>query len=382
MAPPAPGSPAATLACAMRGELTAACGRLLARARDECGESEVGILLSGGVDTGATLAACAAARDADPALPRVACAVTVLVREEGAPLPPDAGFSEALAQRFGVERRAVGLTPAELVERAAGPVADALASFDPMQLRNAFVVHAALEAARAWGRTKFWLTGDQADELLGGYSFTWSDVPDAEWRAKRDRLVGRATYCADAIAERLGLATASAFRERGLVAWATTHAGRAECVGERVVYLDSTREGAQPRQTGKLVLRDAFPELVSAYRRKDPIEVGSGSTVLSREGFFAWPEGWPEPGARAATLAEGVVLRSPEHLRYYGVFKQTAAGRRFADALGAARRRENRDGPGVCADCLSPLRSEDETFCHTCGAWPAQARQRRAEPAT
>eukprot|EP00122_Pirum_gemmata_P008013 Pgem_evm1s7374 len=37
--------------------------------------------------------------------------------------------------------------------------------------------------------------------------------------------------------------------------------------------------------TGKIPLREAFPESISAWRRKDPIEVGSGSRRLSVDYF-------------------------------------------------------------------------------------------------
>ena len=368
--------PTPTLSATFRTQLTAACARLLREAAN-AGETTVGVLLSGGVDTSAVVAACRDARGADAALPSVAVGVTVVVSSEEIPEPPDEGFATRVAKEFGLAHHVVRLSPRELVDAHVEPVADALASFDPMTLRNAFVVDAALRKAKQIATTKFWLTGDQADELLGGYSFTWTDIPDAEWRAKRDKLVDGSRYCADELAERALLVCKSPFRDAALVAWAKQHAGRGECLGERRLYLRVDQANAETRLTGKVVLRDAFPELVSSFRRKDPVEVGSGSTVLGRAGFLSWPAAFSTEAQRTHVLDEhGVVLRDAVQATYYAGFTQTRSGSAFAKALGVTRLPHKRNEPGVCSDCLAPLGSVDESFCRVCGAWPAQARQR------
>jgi asparagine synthetase B (glutamine-hydrolysing) len=49
-----------------------------------------------------------------------------------------------------------------------------LKTFDGMTLRNSIVIAAAMVKAKELG-SKAVLTGDAADELLGGYSFMWGE---------------------------------------------------------------------------------------------------------------------------------------------------------------------------------------------------------------
>lgn len=72
-----------------------------------------------------------------------------------------------------------------------------LKSFDPMTLRNSVAVGIALRRASELGFTCA-VTGDGADELFGGYSFTHR-LDDDEWLTHRDAMSkvggGRGTYC-------------------------------------------------------------------------------------------------------------------------------------------------------------------------------------------
>lgn len=78
----------------------------------------------------------------------------------------------------------------------------------------------------------------------------------------------------------------------------------------------------ETHKTGKIPLREAFPESFSAWRRKDPIEIGSGSTELSRAGFWTELISTAELEAEKQRIAtdEGVTIRDSEHLWYYREF--------------------------------------------------------------
>eukprot|EP00170_Pyropia_yezoensis_P007698 contig_31684_g7722 len=75
-----------------------------------------------------------------------------------------------------------------------------------MELRNAVVLTVGLRAAAAAGVTVV-LTGDGADELLGGYAYTHRLDPDA-FVAHRASLLRAATWAAPPLAAALGMACA------------------------------------------------------------------------------------------------------------------------------------------------------------------------------
>lgn len=78
----------------------------------------------------------------------------------------------------------------------------------------------------------------------------------------------------------------------------------------------------ETHKTGKIPLREAFPESFSAWRRKDPIEVGSGSTELSQPGFWTDLIGAEELESEKLRVAkdDAVTIRDSEHLWYYREF--------------------------------------------------------------
>jgi len=78
----------------------------------------------------------------------------------------------------------------------------------------------------------------------------------------------------------------------------------------------------EAHKTGKIPLREAFPESLSAWRRKDPIEVGSGSTQLSNPAFWTGLIDAAELESEQKRIAkeDGVKIRDSEHLCYYREF--------------------------------------------------------------
>ena len=59
---------------------------------------------------------------------------------------------------------------------------------------------------------------------------------------------------------------------------------KSDCIGERPIQLVYGGE-YQDHMTGKIILRQAY-ETVASWRRKDPIEVGSGITVIGHDEYW------------------------------------------------------------------------------------------------
>lgn len=318
------------------------------------GKTHVGIVLSGGVDTGAVLAACKEARHLDSSLPQVTCAVSVFAT----PTAPDREFSRVLAKLHDLDHLEVETTSRDLVQDCLQPTISALASFDPMQIRNSLVVCKALESAkRKFPHVELWLTGDASDELLGGYSFTWGSE-DPEWSGKRDDMSHTMMFSSDALAERLHMQVKSPFRGEVFVQFVRDHCNKAACVAERSL-ITHTNDLPTTILTGKVVLREAFDEKEnpSTWRRKDPIEVGSGATELSQVGFFQLEASRTERIVQAAKEMN-IILREHEveQLVYFETFHA------IVKDLPNVPRREQ----GVyCVACRYELYHPEADFCRS-----------------
>ena len=284
------------------------------------------IILSGGVDTAAIMRA-----SADLGV-TYACAITVLC----GPDAPDRAFAAAVAAEHGLAHHVVEVTPADLIAEYLPSCVESLRTFDGMTLRNALVVAAALRRAAALGM-KDAVVGDGADELLGGYSFTWGeDDPPGTWRRKRDEMCATWTFATAALAAARGVSSRAPFTSDAFARWATAETDRADCVG--VVPIRLTLEGdAIEHVAGKLPLRRAF-DTVASWRRKDPIEVGSGVAVVSNDAF--WSEVVADDAfeeERDAWAARGVVIKNKEHLVNFRAYVKA-----FGGGGGGGRRRRRR----------------------------------------
>jgi asparagine synthase (glutamine-hydrolysing) len=300
------------------------------RAPAEC------LLLSGGLDT-SVLAPFAAARG-------TRAAITVLT----APDAPDREPARSIARGLGLVHHEIDTTLDALLEELDFVVAT-LETFDPMEIRNSLVIARALrEAARQGYRQT--MTGDAADELFGGYSFMMSK-PEDEFERQTREMARTMHFSSAPMGRALGVDVRQPFCDPDVIACAV------DLPKSTKVRL---RDGVW---VGKYVLREAFPEAASRWRRKDPIEVGSGATR-----YTAWfheripPEVVRDEAARILQ-EDRIEIRNAEHLAYYRAFRRIHSGRLSMRAF---------DPSTGCAHCGFTLPTPTSTFCVTCGAYPAR----------
>jgi asparagine synthase (glutamine-hydrolysing) len=296
--------------------------------RDPC----EAILLSGGLDTSiiATLA-----------VPRgLRFAVTVVVGDDA----PDLPYATAIAERLGIEHVVVRRSLDELAA-ALPELIGMLGTFDGMYLRNDVVVLEGLKEVSRCGFRSCWV-GDAADELFAGYSFMF-ERPAAEIEATIKRFAGSMHFNGPAIGARLGVTVRSPYLDPAVIAYALG------LRGDELVL----EHGGQ--RLGKAPLRRELADVLGerhAYRRKDPIEIGSGATALKTHVRTSVTD---LAGESAAILAaDGVRIRDAESLAYYRMYRDVFGGPPIAD----------RTLPKQCPDCGA--RGPDGTYCRVCGAYP------------
>lgn len=287
-------------------------------------------------------------------------ALTVVTGDDS----PDLGFSSACAQEHGLEHHVIRLTAHELISDFLPDVVKQLRIYNGMLIRNSLVIAAVFKKASELG-FEHAIVGDGADELFGGYSFMWGCEDDpAEWRKKRDDMCAQWTFSTQELADMYGISQHSPYMEPEMVKWAIDNTEREDCIGVRPIRLLHGDERIE-HITGKIILREAY-ETVSSWRRKDPIEVGSGATIIGHDEF--WKEYISDEEFMNDTeklLQRGYRISSKEQLANFRVFEQ-CFGR---DGKNGAEIKRLVIGEG-CVDCCFDI--GDKMFCHMCGAYPAQ----------
>ena len=221
-----------------------------------------------------------------------------------------------------------------------------IGSFDGMFLRNDIVVYEGLrEVARRGARTCW--TGDAADELFAGYAFVIRKPPEEIERTVR-HFARTMRFNGPRIGEALGVEVRSPYIDPAVIDLATGLAG-----GELVLDREGTHLGKAP-------LRRAFATELGerhAYRRKDPIEIGSGATALGAHVAAGLDAVLAVEAARILEQ-DRVRIRDAEHLGYYRLYRQVFGGPPRPDPA----------QPKECPGCHA--RGPEGTYCTVCGAYP------------
>jgi asparagine synthase (glutamine-hydrolysing) len=208
-----------------------------------------GILLSGGLDT-SILAFVA----------RPSAGFTVALK--GSPAS-DLVYSEKIAKLMGIQHKKMEFTTEEALATLP-EVIKILKTFD-LALPNDLSIYFALKLAKENGIGSV-MTGDGADELFAGYSYMAKLSPEDLGRYIK-RLSQNWHFSAGYLGEALGIEIRQPFLDKDFVRFA----------------LEISPELKVKDGVGKYILRKSFEDLIPAeivWRRKEPIEYGSGSTKL------------------------------------------------------------------------------------------------------
>ena len=322
------------------------------------------LILSGGVDTCAILEAAVSLGIT------FAAAITVVIDgagRDGVPRPvaPDEAFAIFAAKQHGLDHchSIVRMTSDDLVSEYLPSTIKLLATWDGMTIRNSLVISAAFKEAKRLGMDHV-VVGDGADELFGGYSFMWGSEDDVDlWKKKRNDMCRKWTFATNQIASSYGIRAHGPYMNESFVEWALNATERIDCIGERPIKLVLDGESIM-HAVGKIVLREAF-DTCASWRRKDPIEVGSGAPIISKNDFWSdqLSDEEYEKEKEALKVTEGIVINSKEYMINFRAYVEAFGGIRHPD------KKRLSIGKG-CAGCCFEI--GNNTFCHICGAWPAQ----------
>ncbi len=336
---------------------------------------EVIVLYSGGVDSSVSLHLART-------LLGVTHAITVLVQDADA---ADAPWAEAVEDE-GVSHTILRPTLAALLADDMPFLVETIQSFDGMALRNSVCATHALKYAAKLG-FKYVLTGDAADELMGGYSFTHRHQGE-DWLKQRAVMVAKMHFDSVVVGKALGMQVTSPFLHPSFVDYCLSSLTRDDCIGPwRLRATPTAPLDEAPTTTGKIPLRGAFPELLSSSRRKDPQEIGCGTTLLGaaswakppRLGYFDTrieDDEWAKQKARVQETY-GIALRDKEHLAYFLLFEKIYGGGKDGEgALTVPGKPRPNDDP--CPACGFKLDTPTQTFCLTCGHYDEALARRHA----
>jgi asparagine synthase (glutamine-hydrolysing) len=270
------------------------CEQLRSKLKEAVDRSRAdGILLSGGLDT--SILALAA---------RPSVGFTVALKGS---LASDLVYSEKVAKLLGMQHKKMEFTTEEALATLP-EVIKILKTFD-LALPNDLAIYFALKLAKELTSDSYQLsvmTGDGADELFAGYSYM-AELPLKDLERYIRRLSKNWHFSANELGRALRVEIKQPFLDDDFVRFA----------------LEISPELKVKDGVGKHILRKSFEDLLPAeivWRRKEPIEYGSGSTKL-REVIDSMVT---DEEFQSAANEIDIKFINKEHLFYWRIYNEVA----------------------------------------------------------
>jgi len=226
------------------------CEQLRSKLKESAGRQQAdGILLSGGLDT-SILAFIA----------RPSVGFTVALKDSPA---SDLVYSEKISKLLGIQHKKMEFTKEEALATLP-EVIRILRTFD-LALPNDLSIYFALKLARE-NKISSVMTGDGSDELFAGYSYM-AELPPKDLERYIRRLSESWHFSSSVLGKALRVEITQPFLDEDFIRFA----------------LEISPELKVKDGVGKYILRKSFEDLIPpemVWRRKEPIEYGSGSTKL------------------------------------------------------------------------------------------------------
>jgi asparagine synthase (glutamine-hydrolysing) len=260
----------------------------------------------------------------------------------------DTKYAKLMAERLNIEHYTNPFGEKEVFE-AIPDVVKVLDSFDPMEVRNSITINIGLRFAKSYGSTKL-VTGDGADELFAGYHMYYRHVGNKEKLSEMlKKMWGIMAFSASTLGENLGIEVVQPYLDPEVQKFAMNLDPRYNVQEER------------GEVWGKWILRKAYEDVLPPeirWRDKNPIEVGSGTTILPK--YLAKKISDSEFAAKKKKILEtdNVTIRDKEQLVYYEAYREFVGVPHAKDP--DAR---------TCPQCNSNV-AANAVVCRTCGAYP------------
>jgi len=288
------------------------------------------ILLSGGLDT-SILAFLA----------RPTMAFTVALKDSRA---PDLTYSEKVSRLLGIERKKMEFSVEEALNTLP-EVIRILKTFD-LALPNDLSIYFGLKLARESNISSI-MTGDGGDELFAGYSYMLKLSPQ-ELQRYISGLSKSWHFSANELGRALGIEVKQPFLDEDFVRFA----------------LEISPEFKVKEGTGKYILRKSFEDLIPQeilWRKKEPIEYGSGSTRL-HELINSMVSDEEVQRAREET---GIKFLNKEHSFYYRIYNEVVG--EIPKASSSAPSPFTGEGWGEVKSCPCCGAGLTKSHCRVCG---------------
>lgn len=292
------------------------------------------LLLSGGLDTSILAAiSCGGSK-----------ALTVSMTGTSA---RDKDYAKEIAQKYRYSHHLIQITATEALELLP-EVIKAVKSFDPA-IPNDLVIYTALKTAKKLGM-KTVMTGDGADELFAGYSYMQAFSNEALTKYILN-ITKTMSFSSNQLGKVIGIDIKQPYRDKELVDFA--------CDLNPGLKLKERRGNFY----GKWILRITYEKELGevAWRKKEPIEFGSGTTKL--RDIIASKISDAEFNTKKREYE--MQFMNKEHLFFYEIYKDVvgevpAAKSDHVCPLCKAELPENRLHCNICGFCYPVNRSIQE----------------------